>query len=72
MVNTTFIFANGTVDNTTVDVIVNVVEDFILEGTEDYVLTVQVMSGPASVSLDSISVTNNIVDNDGKYILFFT
>lgn len=48
--------------DSTMDVPVIIVDDDVLEGTEDYELSVQVNSGPASISSGTIKI--NIGDND--------
>ena len=44
---------------------VTVADDTLIEGTECYILSISVSSGPASIgAMDTVTV--NIEDNDGK------
>ena len=45
------------------------VDDILIEGTENYILSIEVNSGPAIVEVDLATV--NIADNDGKFIILF-
>ena len=47
------------------NVMVMVTDDLLVEGTESYVLSISVSSGPFTIGATD-TVTVNIADNDGK------
>ena len=55
----------GLGDDNTMNVMVMVTDDMLVEGTESYILSVSMSSGPATIGTTD-TVTVNIVDNDGK------
>ena len=58
----------GLGDDETMNVMVNVSDDILVEDSENYILSISVSSGPASIgALDTVTV--NIADNDGKVVL---
>ena len=65
LITTSFNIAMGLGDDETMNVMVMVTEDLLVEGTESYILSVSVSSGPASIgAMDTVTV--NIDDNDCK------
>ena len=58
-------FPSSSEHDITMNVLVTPLEDTLVEGTESYILSIAVTSGPAIVgALDTVTV--NIRDNDGK------
>ena len=55
----------GLGDDNTMNVMVMVTDDMLVEGAESYILSVSLSSGPATIGTTDM-VTVNIVDNDGK------
>ena len=61
---TEFTFAANSGNDITTDVIVTPTDDVFVEGTESYILSIAMSSGPASIgAMDMITV--NIADNEG-------
>ena len=68
LISTSVNFAMGLGDDETMNVMVNVSDDILVEDSENYILSISVSSGPASIgALDTVTV--NIADNDGKVVL---
>ena len=62
-----FNFAMGAVNSQTINILVTPINDTDVEGTENYVLSIVVNSGPATVG--TATVTVDILDDDGKLLL---
>ena len=61
-------FAMGLGNAEAMNVMVTVSDDMLVEGTESYILSISVSSGPATIgAMDSATV--HIADNDGKVVL---
>ena len=58
----------GLGDDNTMNVMVMLTDDMLVEGAESYILSVSMSSGPATIGTTD-TVTVNIVDNDGKTVL---
>ena len=59
----------GLGDDETMNVMVMVTDDVLVEGTESYILSISVSSGPASIGAMN-TITVNIADNDGEVLRY--
>ena len=59
----------GLGDDETMNVMVMVTDDVLVEGTESYILSISVSSGPASIGAMN-TITVNIADNDGEALRY--
>ena len=67
LVTTSADFVTGLGNGETMNVMVMVTDEMLVEGTESYILSVSLSSGPASIgAMDT--VTLNIADNDGRFL----
>ena len=66
LVSTALTFGMGSGDDDTMDIMVTLLDDLLVEGTENYTLSISVSSGPASVGALG-TVTVNIADDDGEH-----
>ena len=64
LVSTSVNFAVSLGNDDTMNIMVMVTDDMLVEGTESYVLSISVSSGPAVIGAMS-TITVNIADNDG-------
>ena len=53
----------------TKDVIVTPLEDLLVEGTESYILSIAMVSGPVTKAVTN-TITVSIADNEGKDIIY--
>ena len=61
-------FSTGAQNTNSVDIIVTPIEDFLVEGTESYVLSIEMLAGPAQIGPVDTDIVN-IQDNDGKLMM---